>query len=379
MSLNLEVYVVRQCCAFLLAFSFVGAATAQNISVRTTALNDPPYNFEAKKLATAKDAFEFFRTFVDYFYLVAKDNEASFAILEPQNLRPTAVCVGDPHAENFGVLQQKDGTRIFTANDIDDSATAPVAADLFRLLVGARLVDSNIHVSELLDAYVDGLDAKISRPAPRAVEDLFAKSLQDGTGPADDHIDHGLLVREPASSSLTKDETSELTFLAGSFVDGFSYRKIGGGSHDQLRYEVLLKPTRTPSVLRLEFKEEGASAMAPFVTGPATTAARLLAALDATFAGSTDPLYKAVKVLRREMLQRPRYGSSIAAKLKKLSPNETHDLISYEAYTLARIHARTLSDVPGWQSVLKNANRIGWDSDVTAMTSFIETKYQSLP
>jgi len=39
--------------------------------------------------------------------------------------------VGDAHPENFGTLLQKDGTSVFTVNDVDDSGPCPLGLICF--------------------------------------------------------------------------------------------------------------------------------------------------------------------------------------------------------------------------------------------------------
>jgi uncharacterized protein (DUF2252 family) len=174
--------------------------------------------------------------------------------------------------------------------------------------------------------------------------------------------------------------TSALQKTLGNWkiVDTYATKKVGGGSGGMLRYEVLLSGTKG-KLLHVEFKEETAPSIQPFVATPSTVSARITRALDATLASSVDPIYQVVTIAGREMLIRPRYAAIVGANLDKNTPADNRDLITYEAFTLGQLHARTISDATVWLAILKAAPRKDWANDVDAMTAFFNQKFRSLP
>lgn len=361
------------------------ASAGQAHSLPASTLRDVPYSFDAQRMSVAKDSFHFFRSFVGYFYLLAKENEPSLSILKKpakSNL-PTAVCMGDAHPENFGFLLQSTGARFFTANDIDDSEVAPAALDLFRFMVSARLHDPTISLGALLDAYDDGIENK-PHEASSVIDELLAKSRSHSTEPRNGDIDQNKLIQPSQARALTTQEMTDIAAvvrtLSGGWkiIDTFATEKIGGGSGGMLRFEVLLSGAKS-KLLHLEFKEETAASILPFVTAPLAITARLPRALDAIFDSKVDPIYQVVTITGRTMLVRPRYSANVGVNLDKNSPADNRDLIVYEAFTLGRLHSRTLSDSADWVRLLKAAPRADWESDTNTMVTFIERKFRSLP
>jgi hypothetical protein len=377
--------VVCRVALILLMLAMALPAQAQNLSTSSAPLRDVAYTFDLKKLNAAKDSFDFFRSFVDYFYLVAKANESALSILQPpaKTSFPTAVCVGDAHLENFGFLLQKSGQTLFTSNDIDDSEVAPAVVELFRFLVSARIYDSSVSIDELLDAYTDGV-SNIARRPPQVVDEMLAKSRSNSTAPSKNDVKNERFIQPSEARRLEvqelKDVSAEMQKLSGRWkiVDTYAIKKISGGSGGMLRYEVLLKGTKG-RLLHIELKEETVSSLAPFVSSPLTIESRILRALDATLDSSIDSHYRVVTIIGRQMLVRPRYSAHVGVNLDKNSRAENRELMTYEAFTLGKLHLRTISDASEWLRLLKAASRTDWENDVKAMVLFNEQKFRSRP
>lgn len=349
-----------------------------------TALADVPYNFDSAKLAAAQSPFLFFRAYVDYYYLLVQANKNALPSLSATgNMR--GWCVGDAHAENFGVLLRSSTDAVFTMNDMDDSGPCPVVLDIFRLMGGARLSGSEIRSASLLAAYAAGLKGE-TYAEPAAVAGMMKKSLKKGLEPDPKKINAGNFVRTAATREVSAAERVQLAgavFALGNALkpgavvaDAMATSKAGGGSGGLLRYEVLVN--NGGALLHLEFKELAAPAIYP-VAGPLPPQSeRVSQTLLLTQGAGASALYKVVSLGGRQMLARPRFDGNTGVKLAKLEPTEAEAVILYEAYTLGRIHAASVADSG---ELLKNIQAVPesvWAADVKTMAEFFVRKFKEL-
>lgn len=86
-----------------------------------------------KATAIADSAFAFLRGNFPWWLVRWREHERDFADA------PAVVAVGDLHVENFGTWRDAEGRLIWGINDFDEAYPMPVAHDLVRLAVSARL------------------------------------------------------------------------------------------------------------------------------------------------------------------------------------------------------------------------------------------------
>ena len=76
---------------------------------------------------------------------------------------PAVGCVGDAHAENFGLWRDSDARLVWGVNDFDEAAVTPYGLDLVRLCASMLLADAATGARDLaaqvLEGYRRGLEA----------------------------------------------------------------------------------------------------------------------------------------------------------------------------------------------------------------------------
>jgi uncharacterized protein (DUF2252 family) len=352
--------------------------------VRARGFVDVAYNFDQTKLDAAKDSFHFLRSYVDYFYLLVKANRASLQAVSAAD-NATGWCVGDAHPENFGALLLKDGSSVFTMNDIDDSGPCPVVLDLYRLMSSARLYDPDIKPGELAQAYAAGLRGQ-AYDVPATVADMLVKSRNKGTAPDPKKISGNRLVRDGNMRELGSVELAQLETALKSvsglspqaqLLDAVSTSKLGGGSGGLLRYEVLLN--NYGALLHLELKEEVVPSIYPVAAGqiPATQQ-RVETTLRMTQGAEVSPFYGTAVVSGKYMLSRPRFSGNVGVNLDKQSVKDNEAIIRYEAYVLGSIHSRSVQDAAGLAGRVENIPSSAWENDVSLMTDQFNLKFSQL-
>jgi len=336
---------------FVLGIAIIASSLPSSIAVAQT-LSDVPYRFDQQKLQAAADPFHFLRSFVDYFYLVAKTNRSKFKAID-DGWRFSGWCVGDAHPENFGAVILKDGASTFTMNDMDDSGPAPVVLDLVRLMVSSRLYDADTRLDRILEAYRTGLKAQ-NYTIPDAVAALLKKSGENGTSPDPDDVVGGKLKRNAQMSEVSRVEKRQMNEvlakanlpLARNFkiIDLLATKKVGGGSGGLLRYEILINNDGV--LVPLELKEEVQPAINSVAAGGAsTTAERIRSTIQFAMGPGASSFYSVVEFKGKAMLVRPRFSGNIGVSLDKQTRKENADLIRYEAYQLGVIHSRSLGPI----------------------------------
>lgn len=356
------------------------ARKATNVA---TDLQEIEYRFAPDKLAVAANPFQFFRSFVDYFYLLVSANRTALSSLS-STWSTSGWCVGDAHPENFGVLLLKDEKSIFTVNDVDDSGPCPVALDLLRLMVSARLFDDSVSSSAFIKAYVAGLGGE-SRQVPRDIKDLFKKSRKRGTDPNPKKIPGEKFIRGDELNDVPHEEAQKvaqaLQFLQPNLdalprlLDVVSRKKVGGGSGGLLRYQVLWKDRG--QLVHLELKQIVDPAVTSVATGPVTDhGERVMKALRVTQGDDFSKFYRIVRVDSKQMLVRPRFGGNVDVELDKVE--NFSEVAQFEAYQLGLLHGRSVSDVPAWKKAVLAVPAVSWESDVGALAGFFERQYREL-
>ncbi len=351
----------------------------------TASLQDVNYSFDDQKNQAATDTFHFLRSYVDYFYLILKQNPSDLKAITSLS-KTSGFCVGDAHAENFGMILQQNGTSLFTMNDMDDFGPCPVAFDMFRLIVSSKIYDPTISIDKILKNYISGLNIEKKAP-PKVLQKLLFSSLKKGFEVNPKKIGQNKFIRDAqmqavdtATAAEIKTELSKkVKNLSNNFqiIDLVLTRKIGGGSGGLLRYEILIQDLN--KLLHLELKEETIPSIYPVATDkiPDTTN-RIQSALNTEQGPAASGYYAVVNIGQRQMLVRPRFHGNIGITLNDFSAIETEDVIKYEAYILGQIHARTIKNVKSYLDQIQNVKISDLNQDATMMSAFFDKKFMSL-
>lgn len=353
----------------------------QTRDIASHGLSDVAYNFDAQKVGDAKNSFHFMRSFVDYFYLLIVKNQNQLSTVSQfKNLG--GWCAGDAHPENFGFLQQKNGSVIFTINDMDDAGPCPVAYDLYRLMVSSQLYTQKADIKTILRAYRTGLAAQ-AYTMPPAVSDFHDEALKKGRVVNPKKVSGNQLVRDSdseevdAATKTALQQTVASRFAGLKMLDVYRTAKTAGGSGGMTRYEVLLSDGN--NLVQVELKEQGTPAISSVVVGALPAMAQRLAQTIQFEQGpSAFSFYGYVKFQSLDMLTRPILWGNVGVDLAKNSKSDNRDIIYYEAYTLGTLHRKSVSDLDKYINLLQSTQASDWSDDVDAMASQMDRKYNSL-
>jgi uncharacterized protein (DUF2252 family) len=349
-------------------------------------LEDVAYQFDQPKLSHAPDVEAFFGSFVDYYYLLMQKNKVQFKSLD-KAWNSAGWCVGDAHAENFGVLLLKKGSALFTMNDMDDAGPCPVVLDFVRLLISARFYDSQIDLTDPLLSYAQGLRGQI-REAPSVLQTFIQKAQALGMGPSAKKVIGNKIVRNATSIEVSSAQFDVVNLAISTLLkstvsqplqvlDMIATHKVGGGSDGLLRYEVLIN--NQGSLLHIELKTEVQPSVYPVATSLIPdTVARIMHTLQVEQGIDVSPFYGVVDIDNQAMLVRPRFAGNVGFSLMKFSNLKNKEIISYESYLLGRIHARSLSDPMAMALNIENLPSQDFENEVTAVTHHFQKKLKEL-
>lgn len=103
------------------------------------------------------------------------------------------IVAGDPHMGNFSVVpvETAGGVRTlrFVDIDLDDAGQGSLALDFTRYVVTVKVVDKDIKIKDLVDAYVAGLNGVKSK-APDRVQEGLDMTMADYDALNDKYVDH---------------------------------------------------------------------------------------------------------------------------------------------------------------------------------------------
>ncbi|MCM2323884.1 MAG: DUF2252 domain-containing protein [Oligoflexia bacterium] len=361
-----------------------GCSHADRIpAAEEASIRDVSYVFDRDRVATAKDPFLFFRSFVDYFYLLAEANLPRLPAVQAL-WGPTVWCVGDAHAENFGILLLEDGSATFTHNDYDDSGPCPAILDLYRLAVSARLGDRHASLEDLTEGYLLGLRGE-AMESPEVIQKMLKKAKKKGKAPDPDRLQGRRFVRDSASSEVSSAEAAQLQAALKdlgrlSLVDLIATSKRSGGSQGLLRYEVLLESQG--ALLHLEFKEQVRPSITPVARGPLEPPGpRLRQAIRNAQGPGASRFYGLVTVNDKTMFLRPRFDGNSGISLDEQADSDNREILRYEAYRLGMIHSRSFKSegsIRTWLSAISKLEPGRWEEDVVAMARQFSRKWEQL-
>lgn len=358
---------------------------ANTVVQQSKKLQDVAYNFDSTKLDASQDAFHFLRSFVDYFYLVIKNNPNALPSINSLS-NTNGWAVGDAHAENFGVLLKQNNDMVFTHNDMDDSGPAPVIYDIYRLMVSSKLYDQNIDLNKMMSAYLNGLNNR-SYSVPGTIQDMLAKASAAGTHPSKKKVQDNKIVRDQTMEEVDADTLATLKGVVSSLknylnpkanlIDTVKTAKVGGGSGGLNRYELLID--NGGSLLDLELKTEVTPSIYPVASAAIPEASTRIATTVLYDQGNNpSPFYQTYHVGNADMLLRPRFAGNVGVNLDKQSPGENEEIIYYESYTLGQVHARSVNNLSNYIRSLSQLNMSGVQADVQSMVDLFNYKYSSL-
>lgn len=334
------------------------------------------------KFDEVKSPYDFFRTFVPFYYKVVGNllaNKANSDLLPSTKaisdlLSIVGWCTGDPHMENFGGFYRENEAAeavesVFTIADIDDSCKAPLVTDALRFFVSVLLAPpggSSLTVADfksVLDAYVAGLnkdegEGKNLKAASKVVKKVLTKSQGLGWAPKNEF--EGTANSPTAIWGAMEDIFHNEYHQDWRVVNAMQVMHKKGGSGGLLRFVAEIeRPAGGSKMTRIvEFKEE------PTLTGvyPLIKALRdahpEIVLPDDTFMSRFDTskriflhdvdttYYRANRSNRFNgkdtiFLMRPRYKSNEGVKLEKVeSKDELVKLAQFEAFTLGKLHSQ---------------------------------------
>lgn len=114
------------------------------------------------------------------------------------------VVAGDPHMGNFSVVpvETVNGERVlrFVNIDFDDTGVGPFALDFARFVVTVKVVDKDVKIRDLVQAYTDGLRGRQAQ-APARIQETLSMSMERYDALDDRYVDkktsHGKFKIEP--------------------------------------------------------------------------------------------------------------------------------------------------------------------------------------
>lgn len=348
-------------------------------------LQDVDYTFNKEKLTAVNDTFHFLRSYVDYFYQMISVNVDRLPSIAATR-KTSGWCVGDAHAENFGVLLQSDGSPLFTMNDVDDSGPCPVVLDIFRLMLSSRLYDQSTQLDKILEAYYVGIQSQ-TYPVPLTIQEMMKKSFEKGFPPSSTRVANNKIVRDPKMKEVTPEITASLSerlaYISHSaaksveILDIIETEKVGGGSGGLLRYEILIRVDK--DLVYLELKDEVTPSIYPMAIGPIPqTFERVMKTLTLDQGMKLSPYYNVVEIPNHSLMVRPIFAGNSGITLSKFSADKNKDIILFEAFTLGIIHSHSMAEINDWVKSLQAVDSKTWESDVASMTTFFDQKFSQV-
>lgn len=364
---------MKKIASLILLFLSLNVALASGLK-----LQDVDYQFNPLKLNTATNSFLFYRSFVDYFYLVVKKNELSLSTQSLKNFE--GLCVGDAHAENFGIVIDDNFKSIFTHNDLDDSGVCPLIYDYLRMSVSYYLYDSEAPQDEAFSYYLSGLKRN-NVVMPKSVEKMYLKSMEKGIAISEKKISNNKFIRKVEYQEISPDAfiiiknliEKNLSNFNLTVLDIVSTQKDSGGSAGLSRYEILAR--YKANLIQLELKELAVPSIYPVSSKAGMShLERIDLALHYIHGGEYSRFYKVLSYQAKDFLLRPnKFSNFIGVELSKNSLKENHEIVNYEFYILGLIHS---SYGDSYYNAL--IRQKGIDKDIENLSNFFLEKFKRL-
>lgn len=344
---------------------------------------DIKYDFDSGKVKNSADTFQFSRAFVDYYYKLMAQNTKSLQFSAKIGSF-NGWCVGDAHAENFGILLQNNGSALFSMNDMDDSGPCPLAMDFFRFLVTSRLYMPSIESQTIIKSYIDGINGKTAS-VPAFIKSLSDDAIKSGVEINSKDLNGNLFKRKSSMSevdSTTKVQLIQL--LEGQYKaeelkvrDIVATIKASGGSAGLQRYQLLIS-NNIKQLIHLELKELSTPAIVSVATEIVPDQlSRMRKSLYIEHGQNYSHYYNVFNFQNKFMLLRPKFAGNIGVKLSNTSENDAKEIINYEAYILGRIHGGTVKR-KDYSDALEKISHKNWEADISAVTNVFIKRFNEL-
>lgn len=340
-----------------------------------------PEDFKAK-LAGVTNSFFFLRTFVPLYYKLMKDFPApEFEAVGLDKI--SALCVGDAHPENFGVLLSDAGAPIFTVNDIDDGGPCPAVMDMLRFLVAVHLYDPNQNLSDLVDSYqssLNGNQVQFSNVVAQMLMDAKGKLGPSGKIQAGPKIERrkGMDDVEDSERKAIQEVVTQVYGVNARVLDAVTLKKASGGSGGMLRFRTLVA-LKTGLIQLIEFKEIQQPGIFPVATAPLGDPAVRLTSLIAMEQGdNASKLYSVNFLQGRQMLLRPRRIGNLGVQLDDIKSSDLPNVFSDEISVLGRIHARGVRDLGAYRQGFAKITLQQWVQITERYSQMMESIYKDV-
>lgn len=356
------------------------SATKEIAAFNAAILAKAPELLGLKYQRMAENPFSFFRGSAHLFFQDLERMEG-----EALNDGARTLLQGDMHVNNFGTVVRKSGKIVVAPNDFDEAFVGPAKLDLKRFATSIVLAgqeaglaprETRKLVEHFAETYHGTLKALKQHeleikdlPKPKLIKDLLEKAEETNVEKWLDKMapeDNGkrLFVRSETSRSVSGQVKRDLEKAFGQFKESASdearqelasyalsdaVTAVGGtGSVGRARYRLLLESAKGEAPIVLEFKEEVAAAMAPYLKGqnPFSTEAERYLKASRRMIGKLDPLMGEATLPLRSALQSESFLVRRVSPFKEAIDATTlenaeafADLVKYYSGELAIGHA----------------------------------------
>lgn len=327
---------------------------------------DQSENFIIERFKNADSPLMKWRSFPPYYYELYDRLNTQFKSKKFSSIK--GLCAGDAHLENFGFLYlpEKNST-LFGLNDLDDVSACHLLSDTLRLLVGQKIIDPSVSVTEWHQAYIDGLKGA-KRSLPESLKKLEKKSLKNGVELSKKNkklFEEKKCEGEYSPLTVKEKQTldSYLQGLGHKYVFACMRTKDSGGSAGLSRF-VFQAVDGRGQLQTLELKP--LSRPAPFYNQAAPTRLSFLQSGIEKFWGlEYRTHYFAVLLNGVPYLRRPLWNGNEGVALDDLDSLGVREVGLYEAYTLGTLHAKSRTNLSSLKS-----------DELEKMSSLIETRWR---
>ncbi|MCB9025968.1 MAG: DUF2252 family protein [Bdellovibrionaceae bacterium] len=355
-------------------------------------------------LLDGNSPFMFFRSFVAYYYLTAKEMLSTKELDMPQYFYDESSsqdywgwCAGDAHPDNFGAMFITGTNKpVFTINDPDDAGYCPLSLDILRFLTGVLLYEEDYNLVPVLESYQSGVLGKY-REFSKPVNKLLKKAYEKGTELKDGDFKNGDPKSRRLERNLDDFVVSEISHLEkqdliafvesklsakATLLDAIKFYKTDGGSGGLYRYKLLLDLEQKPFIIELKaidspgvvgFSENQLEAVDRFTT----TFTMEYGALP-QFPYSVHEIEPNTNLEFHKIYVRPRWSGNQKISLEDFSgkPDSISDIIKDEAYVLGLLHGRSPNDK--YKTAVENLDVKAWIHWSKSLSKKLKNDYLSL-
>jgi hypothetical protein len=347
-----------------------------------------------EKINQATNPFLLYRALVPLYYKMLADG-AVHALVPSDAAR--GWCAGDAHPENFGALLQKDGSVVFSINDMDDAGPCPLWADALRFFTAVKLHDGHIDLAPLLNAYRDGVEGKTEKlsasvrtlmhEAEKGGRDSQKKFVEDDSARLKRGEDIKDVPRE-MQEQIAQTLHNELPHMR-QLLDAARVKHESGGSGGLQRYLALVQFHDDPEVgsgtLVMELKQLSQPGIFPLEHTPTPAQAERIARtlqLEQGIAFSPKYVLLNLQVAMQNVdyLARPRWQGNVGFKFGKQDEEKALEAKALKdmAHILGLLHARSANDLLAYRKALSVSKDHDWKQAAQAIATRFKEAYEAL-